>query len=85
MDSELQKAIDITERSQFEQVDVREFSQALNTVNKAARKYANLHESIDLDRLSDGLKFGHITDSDGDYLRYVATQVQLALGVTEDE
>ena len=50
---------------------------------KAVRKYANLHESIDLDRLSDGLKFAHITDSDGEYLIYVAEQVVAALGNSE--
>ncbi len=55
---------------------------SLGVLAKAARKYANLHESIDLDRLDDGLEFAHITDSDGDYLVYVAKQVQLALGVT---
>ena len=65
--------------------DINQRPTWMQPVVEAARKYANLDESIDLDRLSDGLKFGHITDSDGDYLRYVAKQVQLALGVTEDE
>ena len=55
----------------------------------AARKYANLHESIDLDRLEEGLRFAHITDSDGEYLIHVAREVADALeieeaGITED-
>lgn len=43
-----------------------------------SRLVANLHKTIDLERLSDGLKFAHITDSDGDYLIHVARQVQAA-------
>ncbi len=47
----------------------------------AARKYANLHGSIDLDRLEEGLRFAHITDSDGEYLIYVAHEVADALEI----
>ena len=57
----------------------------MDTILEAARKYANLDESIDLDRLSDGLEFAHITDSDAEYLVYVARQVTAALGITEDK
>ncbi len=57
----------------------------ITLIEEAARKYANLHESIDLDRLNDGLEFAHITDSDGDYLVYVATEVAEAFSVTENE
>ena len=79
--SELQDAFDAWEtRPIRDGVD----DEALEIIVEAARKYANLHESIDLDRLSDGLEFAHITDSDAEYLVYVAKQVQLALGVSED-
>lgn len=54
------------------------------TLIKAARAQNALCKTIDSHRLSEGLKFAHITDSDGDYLRHVATQVQTALAITED-
>ncbi len=57
----------------------------LEVIFGAARRVANLHESIDPKRLNDGLKFAHITDSDAEYLVYVAQQVSAALGITEDE
>ena len=45
---------------------------------------ARILTAIDPARLDDALKFAHITDSDGEYLRHVATQVQAALGTVED-
>ncbi len=80
MDSELQDALNI-----FDHSDERMTARQWTTILEAARKYANLYKSIDLDRLNDGLEFAHITDSDGAYLVYVATEVAAALGVTEDE
>ena len=70
---------------EWDSLDMDEGMEPETTLVKAARRQEALHKAIDPKQLSDGLKFGHITDSDGDYLRYVAKQVQIALGVTEDE
>ena len=55
------------------------------TAHRALARVANLGEKIDVEQLSDGLKFAHITDSDGEYLIYVAQQVQAALDITTDD
>lgn len=39
--SELQDALNITERSMMERVEIVEFTEALRTVNEAARQVAN--------------------------------------------
>ncbi len=64
---------------QWDSLDMDELMEPEATLVKAARTQEVLYKSIDLHRLSDGLKFAHITDSDGDYLRHVAKQVAAAL------
>ena len=88
MDSELQDALNV-----FDHSDERMTARQWTTILEAARKYANLQARLSgvfLDaRLNDAVKLAHITDSDGEYLVYVAKQVQAALGgvkgVTEEE
>ncbi len=80
MDSELRDRLDIEAIIYDKRPDL---VQKWQDYVEAARKVANLHESIDLDRLEEGLRFAHITDSDAEYLVYVARQVQVALGITE--
>ena len=77
--SALQDAI-----KRWDSLDMDEGMEPEATLIRAARAQEALHKAIDLTRLNDGVKFGHITDSDGDYLVYVAQQVQAALGITED-
>ena len=50
-----------------------------------ANRLRALVKDINLDRLNDGLKFAHITDSDGDYLLHVARRVQGALAPGETD
>ncbi len=78
MDSELLEAIDVFETQRGYKMYPGE-----RLIVKAAKKYANLHKSIDLDRLEKGLRFAHITDSDGEYLIYVAQEVTDALEIGE--
>jgi hypothetical protein len=76
--NDLDNALIYTEA--FLDIDMpRENHAALIKVMEAARTVADLHKKIDLDQLGDGLRFAHITDSDGDYLMYVAQQVAVAL------
>ena len=49
-----------------------------------ANRLRKLTHAIEPDRLKDGLKFAHITDSDGDYLIHVAQQVAAVLTPPEE-
>ena len=66
--------------AEWDSLDMDELMEPEATFVSAAR----ILVTIDPLRLDEGLKFAHITDSDGDYLKYVATQVAAALGITED-
>lgn len=80
MTTELENAI-----KQWDASDMDELMEPEATLIKAARTQEALHKAIDPKRLNDALQFGHITDSDGDYLRHVAIQVATALGITPED
>ena len=74
--SDLQDALDVFETQRGDKIYPGE-----RLIVAAARRVANLDESIDLDRLEEGLRFAHITDSDGEYLIYVAQEIKDALEI----
>ena len=75
--SELQDALDRWDSERSEDVirRIRSDSDDVELFVEAARLVANLHGAIVPHQLNDALKFAHITDSDGDYLIYVAQRV----------
>ena len=75
--SDLQDAINITERSMFEHIELVEFTEALRTVNEAARRVAN----PDYEAAAGYLYGSH----DHKATKKARQVVSLALDVTEDE
>lgn len=76
--SDLSKAADDLDR--LEELEPK--SGRVGLANRLRRRNG-LMSAIERSRLSDALRFAHITDSDGDYLLLVAKQVYAALDITE--
>ena len=70
---------------EWDSLDMDEGMEPETTLVKAARRQEALHKAIDTKRLSNGLEFAHVTDSDAEYLVYVAQRVQAAIDPPEDE